>query len=75
MPAHRQLARTWGGDLPRDCVMLPVRIKDRLVMVIYADGAHQGAASSSSRCSACARLATAAVERASCHSKRGEAKS
>ena len=42
MPAHRQLARTWGGDLPRDCVMLPVRIKDRLVLVIYADGATKG---------------------------------
>jgi hypothetical protein len=42
MPAHRQLARTWGGDLPRDCVMLPVRIKDRLVLVIYADGAARG---------------------------------
>ncbi len=42
MPAHRQLARTWGGDLPRDCVMLPVRIKDRLVIVIYADGATRG---------------------------------
>lgn len=42
MPAHRQLARTWGGDLPRDCVLLPVRIKDRLVMVVYADGATRG---------------------------------
>jgi hypothetical protein len=42
MPAHRQLARTWGGDLPRDCVLLPVRIKDRLVLVIYADGAIKG---------------------------------
>jgi hypothetical protein len=42
MPAHRQLARTWGGDLPRDCVMLPVRIKERLVLVIYADGAAKG---------------------------------
>jgi len=42
MPAHRQLARTWGGDLPRDCVMLPVRIKDRLVLVVYADGAARG---------------------------------
>ncbi len=41
MPAHRQLARTWGGDLPRDCVLLPVRIKDRLVIVLYADGATQ----------------------------------
>jgi hypothetical protein len=42
MPAHRQLARTWGGDLPRDCVMLPVRIKDRLVLIVYADGATKG---------------------------------
>ena len=39
MPAHRELARSWGGDLPRDCVMLPVRMKDRVVAVIYADGA------------------------------------
>jgi hypothetical protein len=39
MPAHRELARSWGGELPRDCVMLPVRMKDRVVAVIYADGA------------------------------------
>ena len=39
MPAHRELARSWGGDLPRDCVMLPVRMKDRVVAMIYADGA------------------------------------
>lgn len=43
MPAHRELARTWGGELPRDCVMLPVRLKDRLVTVIYADRAEGGA--------------------------------
>lgn len=42
MPAHRELARAWGGELPRDCVMLPVRIKDRLVTVVYADGASKG---------------------------------
>lgn len=42
MPAHRELARTWGGDLPRDCVMLPVRLRDRMVTVIYADGAPRG---------------------------------
>jgi hypothetical protein len=41
MPAHRELARSWGGDLPRDCVMLPVRMKDRVVAVIYADGAQK----------------------------------
>jgi hypothetical protein len=41
MPAHRELALCWGGELPRDCVMLPVRIKDRLVAVIYADGSRK----------------------------------
>jgi hypothetical protein len=75
MPAHRQLARTWGGDLPRDCVMLPVRIKDRLLMVIYADGAAQGPIELQSM----QRLldaATAAVERCIvANRKRAEAKS
>ncbi|HXO22477.1 MAG TPA: hypothetical protein VOA87_21360 [Thermoanaerobaculia bacterium] len=42
MPAHRELARAWGGELPRDCVLLPVRIKDRLVAFIYADRAEGG---------------------------------
>lgn len=74
MPAHRQLARAWGGDLPRDCVMLPVRIKDRLVMVIYADGVTKGPV----ELPAMQRLAaatTAAVERCILQKKRGEAKS
>jgi hypothetical protein len=75
MPAHRQLARTWGGDLPRDCVMLPVRIKDRLLMVIYADGAAQGPI----ELQAMQRLldaATAAVERCIvANRQRAEAKS
>jgi hypothetical protein len=75
MPAHRQLARTWGGDLPRDCVLLPVRLKDRLLMVIYADGAAQGPVD----LQAMQRLlnaATAAVERCIvANRKRAEAKS
>src|SRR3954447_24642243 len=62
MPAHRQLARTWGGDLPRDCVLLPVRIKDRLVMVIYADGATRGPIDLS-QMQRLTAAATAAVER------------
>jgi len=37
MPAHRELARTWGGELPRECVLLPIRLNDRLVAVVYAD--------------------------------------
>jgi len=62
MPAHRQLARTWGGDLPRDCVLLPVRIKDRLVLVIYADGATKGPIDLS-QMQRLAAAATSAVER------------
>jgi hypothetical protein len=42
MPAHRQLARVWGGELPRDAVMLPIRMRDRLVTVLYADGPPRG---------------------------------
>jgi len=74
MPAHRQLSRTWGGDLPRDCIMLPVRIKDRLVVVIYADGASRGPIELQliQRLQA---LATAAVERCILQKKRGDAKS
>ena len=74
MPAHRQLARTWGGDLPRDCIMLPVRIKDRLVMVIYADGAARGPIELP-QIQRLLALATAAVERCILRRKRGEAKS
>ena len=74
MPAHRQLARAWGGDLPRDCLMLPVRIKDRLVMVIYADGAARGPVELP-QLQRLMSLATAAVERCILRRKRGEAKS
>jgi hypothetical protein len=42
MQAHRELALCWGGGLPRDCVVLPVRLKDRLVTAIYADGSSRG---------------------------------
>jgi hypothetical protein len=42
MEAHRELALCWGGGLPRDCVLLPVRLKERLVIVIYADGGSRG---------------------------------
>ncbi len=74
MPAHRELARTWGGDLPRDCMLLPVRIKDRLVIVLYADGATKGPIELQ-QIQRLAALATAAVERAILQRKRGEAKS
>jgi hypothetical protein len=74
MPAHRELARTWGGDLPRDCILVPVRIKDRLVIVLYADGATKGPIELQ-QIQRLGALATAAVERAILQRKRGEAKS
>ncbi|HEX4959611.1 MAG TPA: hypothetical protein VF173_02135 [Thermoanaerobaculia bacterium] len=70
MPAHRQLARTWGGDLPRDCVMLPVRVKDRMVLVIYADGSSGGSVSLANL-QRLAAAATNAVERSILARKRG----
>jgi Type II secretion system (T2SS), protein E, N-terminal domain len=42
MTTHRELALCWGGGLPRDCLVLPVRLKDRLVTVIYTDGGGRG---------------------------------
>jgi hypothetical protein len=75
MPAHRQLARTWGGDLPRDCVLLPVRIKDRLLMVVYADGATRGPIELQ-QMQRLMNAATSAVERCIlANRQRGEAKS
>ena len=37
MFAHLQLLRCWHGSLHRECVLFPIRIKDRLVAVLYAD--------------------------------------
>lgn len=45
MPVHRQLVQLWGGELPRDCAVLPVSLKGRLVTVIYAEGAAEGGGS------------------------------
>ncbi len=38
MPAHRELAKTWGGALPQRACMLPIVLGNRLVAVLYADG-------------------------------------
>lgn len=83
MPAHRELARAWGGDLPKDCVLLPVRIKDRLVAVLYADGGLKSGKGSIGGLGGIdlpqlQRLAAAtgsALERCILHRKRAEAKS
>ena len=37
MPVHRDLASVWGGEMPRECLVLPIRLKGRLVAMIYAD--------------------------------------
>ena len=81
MPVHRELARAWGGELSRDCVALPVRIKDRLVAVLYADGglrSAKGPGIGGIDLPHLQRLATAtgaALERCILHRKRAEAKS
>lgn len=73
MPAHRQLAGSWGGDLPRDCVLLPVRMKDRMVAVIYADGANKGLAGIDlPQLQRLASSAATALQRCILHKKKGE---
>lgn len=42
MAVHRKLARAWGGSLPRECLVLPVRIHGRLVTVVYLDRSPRG---------------------------------
>ncbi|MES1245638.1 MAG: hypothetical protein ABUT39_28795 [Acidobacteriota bacterium] len=79
MPAHRELARAWGGELPRDCILLPVRIKDRLVAVLYADGglrSDKGGIGGIGlpQLQSVAAAAGAALERCILHRKRAEAK-
>lgn len=71
MPSHRQLAKTWGGELPRDAVILPVRLKDRMVIAIYADGAAKGIAGVDlPLMQRLAAAATAAFERCAMQKKR-----
>ncbi len=42
MPAHRELARCWGGELPQQCLMMPIRLRGRLISVLYADRGARG---------------------------------
>ncbi len=42
MPSHRELARCWGGELPQQCLMMPIRLRGRLVSVLYADRGARG---------------------------------
>jgi hypothetical protein len=79
MPAHRELARAWGGQLPADCILLPVRINDRLVAILYADGGLKSGKGGIGgiglpQLQAVAAAAGAALERCILHRKRAEAK-
>jgi len=40
LDAHQRLVRVWGGKYPKECLLLPVRIKKRLVAAVYCDGGH-----------------------------------
>lgn len=42
MVAHKHLARCWGGKLPRHCLVLPVRVHQRLVSVLICDPGRGG---------------------------------
>lgn len=37
MPVHQELARCWGGKLPAACLLVPLRIRGRLVGAFYGD--------------------------------------
>lgn len=37
MFAHLQILRCWNGSLQRECVLFPIRLRERLVAVLYAD--------------------------------------
>lgn len=36
-PIHRALAEVWDGSLPQGAFVLPIRLRDRLVAVLYGD--------------------------------------
>lgn len=42
MPAHKALARCWGGELPQQCLMVPIRLRGRLVSILYGDRGVRG---------------------------------
>ena len=37
MRAHKELARCWNQDLSYDCVVFPIRVRERLVTLVYGD--------------------------------------
>jgi hypothetical protein len=76
MESHRELTLCWGGGLPRDCLALPVRLRDRLVLVVYLDGGNRGLGGVDiEQMRRLTTLAAAAFERCILHKKRGYAQS
>ncbi len=37
MAAHKEFLESWGGKQPRECLVLPVKIKKRIVTFLYID--------------------------------------
>ena len=37
MPAHKRLVKCWRGSLETECAVFPVKVRDRLVCVVYGD--------------------------------------
>jgi len=72
MPVHRQLTQLWGGELPRDCAVLPVNLKGRLVIVIYAESAEGTAALSLEDWRRLTEAAATAFERCILHRKQAQ---
>jgi len=74
LPAHRRLVACWHGRLPRECVLVPVRVRGHLVSVIYADrGEGNPAGLGNDRLVRLAERAGEALERAILARKGGEA--
>jgi hypothetical protein len=46
MPAHLDLAECWNKDLSDECVIFPVRLRERLVALVYGDRGPLGLAGS-----------------------------
>ena len=41
-PLHDELARCWGGGLEQECLVAPVRVRDRMVCALYGDRGRLG---------------------------------
>jgi len=37
LPAHRRIVGCWGGEWPKESLVLPVRVGDRLIAAVYGD--------------------------------------